>query len=129
VKEAAMVQAMRLDLSRQNVGLLRDGAIALLAGTRPPPTVDGLTLGVAVTDRAAPHAGEMHPDGDELLYLIAGRATLWIERPEGEERVALAAGDACIVPRAHWHRVVPDGEIMLLYATPGPNKQVRPLTS
>lgn len=122
-----MAHPTRLDLTRQNVGVLRDGAIALLASSRPPPRVEGLTIGVAVMDRPPPHAGELHRDGDELLYLIAGRATVRIERPEGEERLVLTAGNACIVPRGHWHRVMPEGEITLLYATPGPNTERRPL--
>jgi mannose-6-phosphate isomerase-like protein (cupin superfamily) len=125
--EAPMPQTTRLDLARQNVGVLRDGAIALLASTRPPPRVDGLTLGIAVMDRPPPHAGERHLDGDELLYLVAGSATVAIERDEGEERVALAAGDACIVPRGLWHRVLFDRRVTLLYATPGPNNERRPL--
>lgn len=122
-----MTGATRLDLAKQSVGFLRDGAIALLADTRPPPAVDGLSVGVAVMDRPPPHAGERHLDGDELLYLIAGRATLVLERAEGEERVELAAGGACIVPRGLWHRVVPHGEATLLYATPGPRNERRPL--
>jgi mannose-6-phosphate isomerase-like protein (cupin superfamily) len=119
--------ATRLDLVLQNVGIGRDGTISLLASTRPPPRVDGLTIGVAMMDRPPPHAGEMHPDGDELLHLIAGEATLLLERRDGEERIELAAGGACIVPRGVWHRVIPRGEITLLYATPGPNNQSRPL--
>jgi mannose-6-phosphate isomerase-like protein (cupin superfamily) len=122
-----MKKTETLDLTAQNVGVLRDGAIALLASARPPPRVDGLTIGVAVMDRPAPHAGEMHPDGDELLYVIAGRATVRIERAAGEEQLALGAGESCIVPRGHWHRVVPDGQVTLLYATPGPNTERRPL--
>jgi mannose-6-phosphate isomerase-like protein (cupin superfamily) len=122
-----MARTPRLDLSQQSVGVLRDGAIALLASTRPPPRVEGLSIGVAVMDRPPPHAGEMHPDGDELLYLIAGRATVLVERPEGDERVALAPGDACIVPRGHWHRVLFDAQVALLYATPGPSIERRPL--
>jgi quercetin dioxygenase-like cupin family protein len=116
-----------LDLALQSIGLGRDGAMRLLESTRPPPRVDGLSIGVAVMDRPAPHAGERHPDGDELLYLIAGQATVLLERAEGEERIELAAGNACIVPRGLWHRVVPRGEITLLYATPGPNAERRPL--
>jgi quercetin dioxygenase-like cupin family protein len=116
-----------LDLSQQSVGVLRNGVISLLASTRPPPAVDGLSIGVAITDRPAPHAGERHPDGDELLYMIAGEATVVLERTEGEELVALSAGTACLVPRGLWHRVIPRGEITLLYATPGPHTERRPL--
>lgn len=120
-----MTKATQLDLAQQSVGILRDGAIALLESTRPPPQVDGISIGVAITDRAAPHAGERHLDGDELLYLIAGRALVLLERTEGEERIELSAGGACIVPRGRWHRVVPRGAITLLYATPGPNNERR----
>jgi mannose-6-phosphate isomerase-like protein (cupin superfamily) len=122
-----MTKTGLLDLAQQSVGVGRDGAMAVLASTRPPPRVDGLSIGVAVTDRPAPHSGERHPDGDELLYLIAGRATVRLERPEGEECLELTAGSACLVPRGLWHRVVPRGEITLLYATPGPNTERRPL--
>jgi mannose-6-phosphate isomerase-like protein (cupin superfamily) len=116
-----------LDLAGRSIGFGRDGAMRLLESTRPPPRIDGLSIGVAVTDRPAPHAGERHPDGDELLYLITGCATVLLERPEGEERIELAAGKACIVPRGLWHRVIPRGEITLLYATPGPSAEWRPL--
>jgi quercetin dioxygenase-like cupin family protein len=119
--------ALRLDLSRTSAGILRDGAITPLAATRPPPAVDGLSVGIAITDRPAPHAGERHPDGDELLHLIAGEAVVLIEQPGGEERVALRAGDACVVPRGLWHRVLPQGPITLLYVTPGPSTERRPL--
>ena len=59
--------------------------------------------------------------------MIAGQATVLLERPEGEERIELAAGAACVVPRGLWHRVLPHGEVKLLYATPGPNSEHRPL--
>ncbi|HEU4429022.1 MAG TPA: hypothetical protein VFT98_09730 [Myxococcota bacterium] len=122
-----MPKTRLLDLAKQSVGFGRDGAISLLPDTRPPPRVDGLSVGVAVMDRPAPHAGERHLDGDELLYLIAGRATILLEPPAGAERFELAAGEACVVPRALWHRVIPNGRITLLYATPGPNTERRPL--
>lgn len=122
-----MTKISSLDLSKQSIGFGRDGAISLLPDARPPPRFDGLSTGVAVMDRPAPHAGERHLDGDELLYLIAGRATILLERPEGVERFELAGGEACIVPRALWHRVIPNGRITLLYATPGPDTERRAL--
>jgi hypothetical protein len=33
----------------------------------PPIPVDGMTFGVASMSENAPHAGEMHPDGGEVL--------------------------------------------------------------
>lgn len=116
-----------LDLTTLNVCLGPDGAAALVRFTRPPESRPGTTIGVAVTAQPPPHAGERHLDGDELLYLVAGRVELVLERPAGEERVVLSAGQAFVVPRGLWHRVLPRGEITLLYATPGPNNERRPL--
>ena len=72
------------DLALQSVGFDRTGAISLLANTRPPPRIDGLSIGVAVMDRPAPHAGERHLDGDELLYVIAGHATVLLNGPRAK---------------------------------------------
>ena len=35
-----------------------------------------ISIGVADITGEQPHDGEMHPDGDELLYLISGAATV-----------------------------------------------------
>jgi hypothetical protein len=33
-----------------------------------------------------PHRGEMHPDGDELLYLVSGSVEIVLEDDDREER-------------------------------------------
>lgn len=116
-----------LDLSAVTLAISRDGSASVLAMTRPPPRIDGHSFGVAVTSQAPPHAGERHLDGDEVLLLIAGRAELLLERGDATERIALEPMRACIVPRGLWHRVLPHGEITLLYLTPGPNNERRAL--
>lgn len=117
------------DLSELTARVARDGAVSALRTTRPPPVVDGLSIGIARMSQPPPHAGERHLDGDELLYLIAGRALVVLETEAGEERIELVPGRAIIVPRGLWHRVVPQGEVALLYATPGPHNERRPLPS
>jgi mannose-6-phosphate isomerase-like protein (cupin superfamily) len=117
------------DLSEMTVWLDRAGAASVVRQTRPPQRLDGLTIGVAVMARPAPHAGERHPDGDELLYVVAGRANVLLECADGVQQIELGVGAACVVPRGLWHRVVPLGEVTLLYATPGPNTERRPLAS
>jgi len=107
-----------LDLSAVTLAIARDGSASALATTRPPPRVDGHSLGIAVMSQAPPHAGERHLDGDEVLLLIAGRCELLLERGGDPHRIALEPMRACIVPRGLWHRVVPHGEITLLYLTP-----------
>lgn len=49
---------------------------------------------------------EMHPLADELLILAAGAIDVKLDE-DGEERtIALEAGEAAIVPRGVWHRLV-----------------------
>lgn len=32
-----------------------------------------MTLGIVTMNQNAPHGGEVHPDGDELIYVISGK--------------------------------------------------------
>src|SRR5262245_24747277 len=49
---------------------------------------------------------EVHRESDELLYVISGAIDAVLEDAGAERTVALAAGDAIIVPRGMWHRLV-----------------------
>ena len=49
---------------------------------------------------------EMHPEGDEVIYLVAGSIDLILDEPGGERIVSIQAGEASIVPRGVWHRLV-----------------------
>lgn len=49
---------------------------------------------------------EMHPEADELLVLLSGAIDVVVERDGAEQTVALEAGQAAIVPRGEWHRLV-----------------------
>jgi quercetin dioxygenase-like cupin family protein len=75
----------------------------------------------------------MHPDGDELLYLISGRIDVILEdggdvEIVGVQRVeALQPGDAIVVPRGVWHRVDVREPSHLVHVTPGPGGGHRPL--
>lgn len=92
----------------------------------PPQRVDGMTLGIVSMDQDAPHNGEMHPDGDELLYVISGRVRVtWDSAPTAV--LELGPGEACIVPQGEWHKVHVLEPVQLLHATPGPNGDHRPL--
>jgi mannose-6-phosphate isomerase-like protein (cupin superfamily) len=112
------------------IGLLRSGASELIPDTAGPPRrVDGFSVGAPLLTREPPHAGEMHPDGDELLYVVSGRVSLLLELPGGERTLELAAGDAAIVPRGIWHRVRLREPTRLLHITPGPGGAHRPLAA
>ena len=92
----------------------------------PPVRIDGMTVGILTLTEDAPHNGEMHPDGDEILYVIAGRIRITTESTPGEERV-LGPGEACIVPKGEWHKVTLLETTRLLHITPGPHGEHRPL--
>jgi len=113
--------------------LARDWSITSAeAPPGPPRRIDGYTIGVASGMRGpGPHRGEMHPDGDEFLYVVSGEMTLVLD--DGDEHAAgaemivqLAAGDAYIVPRGQWHRLEAIETSCLVHVTPGPTGGHRP---
>ena len=116
------------ELSQCVVGLQRDGEARLVQSAPGPPVrIDGLTVGAPIMTRPAPHAGEMHPDGDELLFLISGKLSVLLEEAGAERVLEVLPGQAVVVPRGVWHRVVPKEPSQLIHITPGPGGQHRPL--
>ena len=101
----------------------------------PPRRIDGYTIGAIPTiDGPGPHGGEVHPDGDEFLYVVSGTMELILddgdERAVGvETKVLLRSGDAYLVPRGVWHRLEPVEPSYLIHVTPGPNGGYRPRNS
>ena len=121
-----------LDLHTQVVGIDRQTRRAVLVDQEPhraPRRIDGVTIGSPLLTADAPHDGEVHPDGDELLYLLDGALTLRLECPDGDVDVELRAGDAVVVPRGVWHKLTLQEPGRLLHITPGPNGEARPLPS
>jgi mannose-6-phosphate isomerase-like protein (cupin superfamily) len=74
----------------------------------------------------APHGGEMHPDGDEVLYLMGGRVRVRLET-ESVEELEMAPGEGLIVPKGVWHTVEILEPSQIAYVTPGPHNRFRPL--
>ena len=119
-------QLKTFDLSSSEVALYRDGTSDVIASAAgPPPRVDGFTVGAPVLDRNPPHDGEMHPDGDELVYLISGRVDVIVEDQGVERVVELTPGQALVIPKGVWHRVTVREPSQILYITPGPGGEVR----
>jgi mannose-6-phosphate isomerase-like protein (cupin superfamily) len=119
----------RIDLAREVVGLGRSDRRARLVEQTggPPQRIDGLTVGAPELTGDAPHDGEMHPDGDELLYLISGAVTLTLELADGDRLVDLGAGDPVVAPKGVWHKITMREPGRLIHITPGPNGGARPL--
>ena len=113
--------------------LARDGAMAIaVAPPGPPRRIDGYTIGaVPDIEGPGPHLGEVHPDGDELLYVVSGSMELILDDGDGhtvgaETTVVLGPGDAYVVPRGVWHRLEAMEPSHLVHVTPGPNGGYRP---
>jgi mannose-6-phosphate isomerase-like protein (cupin superfamily) len=118
-----------IDLGTEVVGLERStGRARLMVRDRPgPPRIDGYTVGAPFISEEPPHRGEVHPDADELLYLVSGRVRVHLELAEGEREVELGPGQALVVPCGIWHRIQIDEPGRLVHITPGPGGDHRPL--
>jgi len=62
---------------------------------------------------------ERHPDTDELLFILEGRADVTILRDDGPVVTPVGAGSLIVVPRGLWHRHTLHGTVKELYLTPG----------
>ena len=127
-----MAEPRPFDLGEAVAALLRDGSSDVVeTGPGPPLRVDGFSVGAPFLRDNPPHNGELHPDGDELLYLISGRARVILDDGDqehvGTERVQeLEAGQAFIVPKGTWHRIDVLEPGRLVHITPGPGSAHRP---
>jgi mannose-6-phosphate isomerase-like protein (cupin superfamily) len=77
--------------------------------------------------RGDPDHWEMHPAGDEVLFLVSGAVDLDFELPEGVKTVELRAGQTCVVPRGVWHRQRVRAPGQLLAMTWGRGTEHRPV--
>jgi quercetin dioxygenase-like cupin family protein len=109
----------------QTVAISRDlSAETMPARPDPAIPVDGYTFGVATMIENSPHDGEMHPDGDEVLYLIDGEVRVTLETDPVQE-LKMLPGDGMIVPKGVWHRVNILEPSQIVYLTPGPGGKYR----
>lgn len=99
---------------------------ALMAGKRPDVEA-GWLVSSATSEGAWPH-WEMHPEGEEIVMLLAGAATLFLEH-DGVERPHLLerVGQLVVIPRGTWHRLDSEQTVTLLFVTAGKGTQHRPL--
>ena len=103
-----------------------DLAISRGNGANPFNGFAGFTFTPVSMTRDAPHGGEMHPDGDEILYVVAGRVAVTLELGSAET-VELGAGQGLVVPRGIWHKVHVQSAAELITLSPGPRLEFRSL--
>ena len=63
---------------------------------------------------------EIHPEGDELVYLIEGDTDFLLRTTAGEKTIRVSEpGSYVIVPKATWHTARPHAPTRMLFVTPG----------
>lgn len=78
-------------------------------------------------------SSEMHPDGDELHYIVSGSIDLVLEEGGnideggGDAIVTLVPGDMGVVPRGVWHRIIVHEPVHAVALTCGRGTRHRPL--
>jgi mannose-6-phosphate isomerase-like protein (cupin superfamily) len=73
---------------------------------------------------------EMHPQGDEVLFVVDGEITLILENPAGgDERVRMAAYDSFVIPAGAWHRALIHRPAKTLFITYGAGTRHKPVAS
>src|SRR5215470_6174432 len=121
-----MSKIERVDVSRFVFDIRRDLSVSTRARKPgPPERIDGMTVGIQMITEDAPHDGEMHPDGDEILYVASGRMRLTGDT-DADAPMELGPGDACIVRKGEWHRLSVVEPGLLVNITPGPRGAHRP---
>ena len=122
-----MSKIIPVDVSRCSFDIHRDFSVSTRAHKRgPPERIDGMTVGILTMTHDAPHGGEVHPDGDEILYVISGKLRVTGDS-EPNAAIVLGPGEACIVRKGEWHRVSVLEKTQLIHITPGPNGHHRAL--
>jgi mannose-6-phosphate isomerase-like protein (cupin superfamily) len=122
-----MDKIVPVDVTRFVLDLNRDLSVTSRATKPGPPVrIDGVTIGFVSVTSDAPHKGELHSDGDEFLYVISGKLRV-IGESEPNRVLDLGPGDACIVRKGEWHRVIMVEPAQLIHVTPGPRGDHRPL--
>ena len=63
---------------------------------------------------------EMHPHGDELVYLLEGDTDFLLHMPDGVKTVRVSEpGSYVLVPKGVWHTGRPHAPTRMLFVTPG----------
>jgi quercetin dioxygenase-like cupin family protein len=70
---------------------------------------------------------EIHPNGDEIVLMISGKATI-LETADGQHELVKLEGPGsfAFVPKGTWHTAKTDQESTMLFVTAGEGTRNRP---
>lgn len=71
---------------------------------------------------------EMHPEGDEFVYVLSGAVELLLDRAGTIERIAVDGAGAVVVPRGVWHTARVRTPSRMLHVTRGAGTRTRPVS-
>ena len=101
-------------------GNATDRGIRQLMGSDKGRLLSALTMAADWTN------AEMHPAGDEILFMLEGKATFVLELSDGLRDIALGAGRLLVIPKGVWHTAKVSEPARLLAITAGLGTQHRP---
>jgi mannose-6-phosphate isomerase-like protein (cupin superfamily) len=101
-------------------GRATDSGIQRLMGSEKGRLLSELSMGADWTN------WEMHPGGDEILFMLEGKATFVLDLTDGWKEVALSAGRLLVIPKGVWHTAKVSEPARLLAITAGSGTQHRP---
>lgn len=116
--------------------LAAGGAIRTLAGGeafwgQPPEVLDGLGREWLVSEFACDAdwaSWEMHPEGDEFVYLLDGDIEFLLEAADGSRSAQRLTGrGAVVVPRGAWHTARVFRPSRMFFITWGAGTEHRPV--
>ena len=67
---------------------------------------------------------EVHPHGDEFVYLLSGDVDFVLRTAEGDRTIRVdEPGSYVMVPKGTWHTARPNAPTTMLFVTPGQDTQ------
>jgi len=124
---------MAINPQHTYVHLADDGEAQELSGESfwqlPPAELDGFGKGWLVSEFSFTEdwpTWEMHPQGDEFVYLLSGSVELLLDRGGEVETIVLTGSGAVVVPRGVWHTARISLPSRMLHVTRGEGTQTRP---
>ncbi len=90
--------------------------------------VDKMVVGIGKIKPGMGHTRHNHPDSEEFIYFLKGKAMQTIERPDGKQEQELHPGDLISIPQGWYHSTmnIGDGDLEFLccYLNAGTEKAV-----
>ena len=124
---------MVLHPQRSYVHLAQDGAAQTVPADGfwqlPEPELAGYGHGWMISEFAFTEDWpnwEMHPEGDEFVYLLSGAVDMQLDRDGVVQTIELQGSGAVVVPRGVWHTAKVRMPSRMLHVTRGAGTQHRP---